>query len=126
MLVLLAWPDRRGSKKAVRGAGINSVVFYAPVLFSSLGMGQDSALLSSVITGAVFVAATIISILTVDSFGRKVCHCTHAPNKLLTLLITQRRLASLTLYVTSHGPMIWCLCRIGCIILPTLTGLAVG
>ena len=57
----------------MRGAGINSVVFYAPVLFSSLGMGQDSALLSSVITGAVFVAATIISILTVDTFGRKVC-----------------------------------------------------
>ena len=53
-------------------AGINSVVFYAPVLFSSLGMGQDSALLSSVITGAVFVAATVISILTVDTFGRKV------------------------------------------------------
>ena len=53
-------------------AGINAVVFYAPVLFSSLGMGQDVALLSSVITGAVFVAATIISILTVDTFGRRV------------------------------------------------------
>ena len=49
------------------------MVFYAPVLFSSLGMGQESALLSSVITGAVFVAATIISILTVDTFGRRVC-----------------------------------------------------
>lgn len=48
------------------------MIFYAPVLFSSLGMGQDSALLSSVITGAVFVAATVISILTVDTFGRKV------------------------------------------------------
>ena len=54
------------------GAGINAVVFYAPVLFSSLGMGQESALLSSCITGAVFVAATIISILTVDTFGRRV------------------------------------------------------
>ena len=49
------------------------MVFYAPVLFSSLGMGQESALLSSVITGTVFVAATIISILTVDTFGRRVC-----------------------------------------------------
>ncbi len=48
------------------------MVFYAPVLFRSLGMGQDSALLSSVITGAVFVAATVISILTVDTFGRRV------------------------------------------------------
>ena len=73
-----AWPHRRGCESAASSAGINSVVFYAPVLFSSLGMGQDSALLSSVITGAVFVAATIISILTVDSFGRKVCHCAHS------------------------------------------------
>ena len=73
---MLAWPYWRDSENNVRCAGINSVVFYAPVLFSSLGMGQDSALLSSVITGAVFVAATIISILTVDSFGRKVCHYT--------------------------------------------------
>ena len=74
---MLAWPHWTGSEDSVRGAGINSVVFYAPVLFSSLGMGQDSALLSSVITGAVFVAATIISILTVDTFGRKVWF-THA------------------------------------------------
>ena len=89
----------------MRGAGINSVVFYAPVLFSSLGMGQDSALLSSVITGAVFVAATIISILTVDSFGRRVCPCT-CTLWLLTLLVK----GSAQLYlphssVTSHAPM---------------------
>ena len=72
-------------------AGINSVVFYAPVLFSSLGMGQDSALLSSVITGAVFVAATIISILTVDTFGRKVQFFrAHIPPSLSTIAFACR------------------------------------
>jgi hypothetical protein len=52
--------------------GINSVVFYAPVIFSSLGMGQDSSLLSSVIIGVVFVVTTVVAVLTVDKFGRKV------------------------------------------------------
>ena len=52
--------------------GINSVVFYAPVIFSSLGMGQDSSLLSSVIIGVVFVATTVVAVLTVDKYGRKV------------------------------------------------------
>lgn len=53
-------------------AGINSVVFYAPVIFSSLGMGQNSSLLSSVIIGVVFVVTTVVAVLTVDKFGRKV------------------------------------------------------
>ena len=79
------------------------MVFYAPVLFSSLGMGQDAALLSSVITGAVFVAATIISILTVDTFGRRVhlasshlsvckhSHCLHTPLKAVLCLCLKPR-----------------------------------
>lgn len=35
-------------------------------------MGQDSSLLSSVIVGVVFVATTVVAVLTVDKFGRKV------------------------------------------------------
>ncbi len=48
------------------------MVFYAPVIFSSLGMGQNSSLLSSVIVGVVFVVTTVVAVLTVDKFGRKV------------------------------------------------------
>lgn len=52
--------------------GINVVMFYAPVLFKTLGFGNDASLMSSVITGGVNVVATLVSILTVDKVGRKV------------------------------------------------------
>ncbi|KAL6218802.1 hypothetical protein ACLB2K_012011 [Fragaria x ananassa] len=52
--------------------GINIIMFYAPVLFKTLGMGDDASLISAVITGCVNVLATLISVLTVDRFGRRV------------------------------------------------------
>lgn len=52
--------------------GINVIMFYAPVLFKTLGFGSDASLMSAVITGCVNVAATFVSIFTVDKFGRKV------------------------------------------------------
>eukprot|EP00898_Chlorokybus_atmophyticus_P007419 jgi/Chlat1/7679/Chrsp64S07174 len=52
--------------------GINAVMFYAPVLFSSLGFGTSSSLLQAVIIGAVNVVATFVSVVTVDRLGRKV------------------------------------------------------
>lgn len=51
--------------------GINVIMFYAPVLFKSLGFGDNSSLMSSVITGGVNVVATLVSIFTVDKFGRR-------------------------------------------------------
>jgi len=51
--------------------GINSILFYAPVLFASLGFGANASLYSSVITGAVLAASTVVSIATVDSWGRR-------------------------------------------------------
>ncbi|KAL4363101.1 hypothetical protein GQ457_04G004530 [Hibiscus cannabinus] len=52
--------------------GINVIMFYAPVLFKTLGFGDDASLMSAVITGAVNVAATIVSIYSVDKVGRRV------------------------------------------------------
>ncbi|KAM5549264.1 sugar transport protein 10 [Rosa sericea] len=52
--------------------GINVIMFYAPVLFKTLGMGADASLISAVITGCVNVIATFISVMTVDRFGRRV------------------------------------------------------
>jgi hypothetical protein len=51
--------------------GINSILFYAPVLFGSLGFGANASLYSSVITGAVLAASTVVSIATVDRWGRR-------------------------------------------------------
>lgn len=51
--------------------GINVVMFYAPVLFKTLGFGSEASLMSSVITGGVNMVATFVSIFTVDKLGRR-------------------------------------------------------
>lgn len=51
--------------------GINVIMFYAPVLFKTLGFGDDASLMSAVITGAVNVVATVVSIYCADKFGRR-------------------------------------------------------
>eukprot|EP00249_Psilotum_nudum_P014959 c25091_g1_i1 orf=204-1778(-) len=52
--------------------GINSIMFYAPVLFQTMGFGQNASLYSAVITGAVNVVATLVSVTLVDKYGRRV------------------------------------------------------
>ncbi|XP_023516055.1 sugar transport protein 10-like [Cucurbita pepo subsp. pepo] len=52
--------------------GINVIMFYAPVLFKTLGFGDDASLISAVISGGVNVLATLVSIFTVDKFGRRI------------------------------------------------------
>ncbi|XVF13205.1 hypothetical protein REPUB_Repub08aG0188200 [Reevesia pubescens] len=51
--------------------GMNVFVFYAPVLFKSMGFGNNAALMSSLITSIVNALATLVSILTVDKYGRR-------------------------------------------------------
>jgi sugar porter (SP) family MFS transporter len=51
--------------------GINAIMFYAPVLFSTLGFKNDASLYSAVITGAVNVLSTVVSIYSVDKLGRR-------------------------------------------------------
>lgn len=52
--------------------GINVIMFYAPVLFQTMGFGGSASLLSAVVTGLVNVASTLVAIGTVDRFGRRV------------------------------------------------------
>ncbi|KAL1543231.1 Sugar transport protein 8 [Salvia divinorum] len=51
--------------------GINAIMFYAPVLFQTMGFKNDGALLSAVITGVVNVLSTFVSIVAVDKLGRR-------------------------------------------------------
>ncbi|KAL2553596.1 Sugar transport protein 14 [Forsythia ovata] len=51
--------------------GMNSILFYSPVIFQSLGFGSAASLYSSVITGVALVVATLISMGLVDKFGRR-------------------------------------------------------
>ncbi|XP_004234230.2 sugar transport protein 8 [Solanum lycopersicum] len=51
--------------------GINAIMFYAPVLFQTMGFKSEGSLLSSVITGLVNVGSTFVSIYLVDKVGRR-------------------------------------------------------
>lgn len=51
--------------------GINVIMFYAPVLFKTIGFGDNASLMSAVITGLVNVVATWVSIYGVDRWGRR-------------------------------------------------------
>lgn len=50
--------------------GINTIMFYAPQLFSAMGSSRQQALLTHVIIGVVNVVTTLVAVFTVDSIGR--------------------------------------------------------
>lgn len=72
--------------------GINAIMFYAPVLFQTVGFKSDASLLSSVITGLVNVLSTLVSIYFVDRIGRR---------KLLLQACVQMFISQVTLQLTS-------------------------
>ncbi len=51
--------------------GINSVFFYAPMIFEQSGIGTDAAFMQAVLVGLVNLVFTILAMLTIDRFGRK-------------------------------------------------------
>uniref|UniRef100_A0A1J3HSX2 Sugar transport protein 14 n=1 Tax=Noccaea caerulescens TaxID=107243 RepID=A0A1J3HSX2_NOCCA len=51
--------------------GMNSILFYAPVMFQSLGFGGSASLISSTMTNAALVVAAIMSMYSADKFGRR-------------------------------------------------------
>ncbi len=51
--------------------GINTLMYYAPTIFQSVGFSSDSALLQTVIMGASNLIFTMIGMTMIDKFGRK-------------------------------------------------------
>lgn len=51
--------------------GINVVFYYGAVLWQSVGFSESDALLINIISGAVSIAACVITIIYIDSVGRK-------------------------------------------------------
>ncbi|KAJ4797907.1 Sugar transport protein 14 [Rhynchospora pubera] len=52
-------------------SGMNSILFYSPVIFQSLGFGSGAALYSSIITGSMLVVGALVSMSVVDRLGRR-------------------------------------------------------
>ncbi|KAK7359646.1 hypothetical protein VNO77_01608 [Canavalia gladiata] len=51
--------------------GMNVITFYAPVLFKTIGFGATASLMSAMITGACNALATLVSIFTLNKFGKR-------------------------------------------------------
>lgn len=101
--------------------GINAVLYYAPEIFKNLGARTESALLQTVIVGAVNIGFTIIAIWTVDQLGRKPLMLIGSCGMCLTLLslglafyFSQKSLWALLIvlgyigcFAMSLGPVTW-------------------
>jgi len=51
--------------------GINSVFFYAPMIFEQSGIGKDASFMQAVLVGIVNLVFTVLAILTIDKLGRR-------------------------------------------------------
>jgi sugar porter (SP) family MFS transporter len=51
--------------------GINTIIYYAPSLLASAGLGNSAALLANVVNGAVNVLLTLVAIRLLDRTGRR-------------------------------------------------------
>uniref|UniRef100_A0A5B7BSY0 Putative sugar transport protein 5 n=1 Tax=Davidia involucrata TaxID=16924 RepID=A0A5B7BSY0_DAVIN len=51
--------------------GVNIVAFYGPVIFQSVGFGNDSALMAAIILGLVNLGSILVSTFGVDRCGRR-------------------------------------------------------
>lgn len=51
--------------------GINSVFFYAPMIFEQTGIGTDAAFIQAILVGLTNLVFTILAMLTIDRFGRR-------------------------------------------------------
>ncbi|MDT8392697.1 MAG: sugar porter family MFS transporter [Bacteroidales bacterium] len=52
--------------------GINSVFFYAPMIFEQSGIGTDASFSQAILVGLTNLVFTILAFLFIDRFGRKV------------------------------------------------------
>lgn len=52
-------------------SGMNSILFYSPVIFQSLGFGSGASLYSSLITSSMLVIGALVSMSVVDRLGRR-------------------------------------------------------
>jgi MFS family permease len=51
--------------------GINSVFFYAPMIFEQSGVGTDASFMQAVLVGLVNLVFTVVAILLIDKLGRR-------------------------------------------------------
>jgi MFS family permease len=96
--------------------GNNSILFYAPVIFQSLGFGSGASLYSSSISGIALVIGALISMALVDKFGRRAFFLEAGCEMIFCLVIALLCFMSLNsflkkLHWLKYLPSVFDLCR---------------
>ena len=102
--------------------GINSIMYYAPMIFAKTGIGIGDSLMQTVAVGGVNLIFTFVAIKYIDKFGRKpllIAGCTGMAISLVVLAVAFYLhefggfliLASILIYIASFaasvGPVTW-------------------
>jgi len=71
-------------------SGINAIIYYAPRIFEMVGLGQESALLSSAGIGLVNFLFTLLAMNVIDRFGRRTLMLIGSVGLIITLGLVAR------------------------------------
>lgn len=76
--------------------GINTIMYYAPKIFANVGQSNDSALLQTILIGGTNLVFTLVAMVLIDRFGRKLLIVIGSTGMMLMLTGLS------ALYFTSH------------------------
>lgn len=102
--------------------GINTIMYYAPKIFASVGQSNNSALLQTILIGGTNLVFTIVAMSLIDRFGRKmlilagsagmtlmlaglsVLYFLHETSGVMVLIFI---LVYIAFFAASLGPVVW-------------------
>ena len=102
--------------------GINTIMYYAPKIFASVGQSNDSALLQTILIGGTNLVFTLVAMVLIDRFGRKLLIVTGSAGMMLMLsglsflfftnqtsgfLVLVFILGYIAFFAASLGPALW-------------------
>ena len=102
--------------------GINTIMYYAPKIFANVGQSNDSALLQTILIGGTNLVFTLVAMVLIDRFGRKLLIVVGSTGMMLMLaglsalfftnhtsgvLVLVFILGYIAFFAASLGPALW-------------------
>ncbi len=102
--------------------GINTIMYYAPKIFANIGQSNDSALLQTILIGGTNLVFTLVAMVLIDRFGRKLLIVMGSTGMMLMLaglsvlfftnqtsgvLVLVFILGYIAFFAASLGPALW-------------------
>lgn len=102
--------------------GINTIMYYAPKIFANVGQSNDSALLQTILIGGTNLVFTLVAMVLIDRFGRKLLIVIGSTGMMLMLaglsalyftnqtsgvLVLLFILGYIAFFAASLGPALW-------------------